>query len=79
MLQRVTMTKMERLMMSLCGIQDLEEFQCGPEGRTSPLFHSWNTKQFGESPVHLHLQVDLSVSSTHRRLTFPPLYKVKLW
>ncbi|KAK2892338.1 cyclin-dependent kinase 2-interacting protein [Channa argus] len=39
-------TKMERLVTSQQGIQDLEEFQFGPEGRKLPLFHTWNTKQF---------------------------------
>ncbi|XP_056248953.1 cyclin-dependent kinase 2-interacting protein isoform X1 [Seriola aureovittata] len=38
--------KMEQLMTSQRGIQDLEEFQFGPEGRKCPLFHTWNTKQF---------------------------------
>ncbi|XP_041828454.1 cyclin-dependent kinase 2-interacting protein [Melanotaenia boesemani] len=41
--------KMERLMTSQRGIQELEEFNFGPEGRTVPLFHSWITKQFDES------------------------------
>lgn len=41
--------KMERLMTSQRGIQDLEEFQFGPEGRKFPLFHSWNTKHFESS------------------------------
>lgn len=45
----VVVTKMERLMTSQRGIQDLEEFQFGPEGRKFPLFHSWNTKHFEES------------------------------
>ncbi|AWP15949.1 putative cyclin-dependent kinase 2-interacting protein isoform 4 [Scophthalmus maximus] len=40
-------TKMECLMTSQRGIQDLEEFQFGPEGRKVPQFHTWNTKQFG--------------------------------
>ncbi|AWP15946.1 putative cyclin-dependent kinase 2-interacting protein [Scophthalmus maximus] len=39
-------TKMECLMTSQRGIQDLEEFQFGPEGRKVPQFHTWNTKQF---------------------------------
>lgn len=30
------------------GVQDLDEFQFGLEGRKFPLFHTWNTKQFGE-------------------------------
>lgn len=34
-------------MTSQQGLQDLEVFQFGPEGRTFPLFHSWNTKHFG--------------------------------
>ncbi|KAM6968700.1 cyclin-dependent kinase 2-interacting protein isoform 1-T2 [Tautogolabrus adspersus] len=42
-------TKMERLMTSQRGIQELEEFQFGPEGRKFPLFHTWNTKQFDDS------------------------------
>ncbi|XP_018544317.1 cyclin-dependent kinase 2-interacting protein [Lates calcarifer] len=42
----VVVTKMERLMTSQQGIQDLEEFQFGPEGRKFPLFHTWNTNQF---------------------------------
>ncbi|XP_034050831.1 cyclin-dependent kinase 2-interacting protein isoform X2 [Thalassophryne amazonica] len=41
--------KMERLLASQQGILDLEEFQFGAEGRTSPLFHSWSTKQFLEA------------------------------
>ncbi|XP_053290084.1 cyclin-dependent kinase 2-interacting protein isoform X1 [Pleuronectes platessa] len=42
-------TKMEHLMTSQRGIRDLEEFQFGPEGRTSPLFHTWSTEQFESS------------------------------
>ncbi|XP_026164175.1 cyclin-dependent kinase 2-interacting protein isoform X2 [Mastacembelus armatus] len=42
-------TKMRRLMTSQRGLQDLEEFQFGPEGRKSPLFHNWTTKQFESS------------------------------
>uniref|UniRef100_UPI0037E96076 cyclin-dependent kinase 2-interacting protein n=1 Tax=Semicossyphus pulcher TaxID=241346 RepID=UPI0037E96076 len=42
----VVVTKMERLMTSQRGVQELEEFQFGPEGRKFPLFHSWNTKHF---------------------------------
>ncbi|XP_032364523.1 cyclin-dependent kinase 2-interacting protein isoform X2 [Etheostoma spectabile] len=42
-------TKMERLMTSQRGVQDLEEFQFGPEGRKVPLFHSWSTKHFNEA------------------------------
>ncbi|KAE8290420.1 Cyclin-dependent kinase 2-interacting protein [Larimichthys crocea] len=42
----VVVMKMERLMTSQQGVQDLEEFQFGHEGRRSPLFHSWNTKHF---------------------------------
>ncbi|XP_076604368.1 cyclin-dependent kinase 2-interacting protein isoform X2 [Chaetodon auriga] len=45
----VVVTKMERLMTSQRGVQDLEEFQFGPEGRKFPLFHSWNTKHFEDS------------------------------
>ncbi|XP_030299459.1 cyclin-dependent kinase 2-interacting protein [Sparus aurata] len=45
----VVVTKMERLMTSQRAVQDLEEFQFGPEGRKFPLFHSWNTKLFEES------------------------------
>uniref|UniRef100_A0AAQ6A8Z7 Cyclin-dependent kinase 2 interacting protein n=1 Tax=Amphiprion ocellaris TaxID=80972 RepID=A0AAQ6A8Z7_AMPOC len=41
--------KMERLVTSQQGIQDLEEFQFGPEGRKIPLFHSWSSKQLEES------------------------------
>lgn len=48
MFQVVVVMKMERLMTSQQGVQDLEEFQFGHEGRRSPLFHSWNTKHFGE-------------------------------
>nr|XP_020477051.1 cyclin-dependent kinase 2-interacting protein isoform X2 [Monopterus albus]XP_020477052.1 cyclin-dependent kinase 2-interacting protein isoform X2 [Monopterus albus] len=44
----VVVMKMERLLTSQRGIQDLEEFQFAPEGRKSPLFHTWNTKQFEE-------------------------------
>ncbi|XP_074547643.1 cyclin-dependent kinase 2-interacting protein [Halichoeres trimaculatus] len=42
-------TKMERLMTSQQGIQELEEFQFGPEGRKFPLFHTWQTKHFEDS------------------------------
>ncbi|XP_070776755.1 cyclin-dependent kinase 2-interacting protein isoform X2 [Enoplosus armatus] len=45
----VVVTKMERLMTSQRGVQDLEEFQFGREGRKFPLFHGWNTKHFEES------------------------------
>lgn len=45
----IVVTKMERLMTSQQGVQDLEEFQFGLEGRKLPLFHSWNTKDFNES------------------------------
>ncbi|KAM7375640.1 hypothetical protein PAMP_005435 [Pampus punctatissimus] len=45
----VVVMKMERLMVSQRGVLDLEEFQFGPEGRKVPLFHSWTTKQFGDS------------------------------
>ncbi|KAL7380219.1 hypothetical protein ABVT39_013862 [Epinephelus coioides] len=45
----IVVTKMERLMTSQQGVQDLEEFQFGHEGRKLPLFHSWNTKDFNES------------------------------
>ncbi|XP_068194288.1 cyclin-dependent kinase 2-interacting protein [Antennarius striatus] len=49
----VMVTKMERLVTSQRGIQDLEEFQFGPEGRPFPLFHSWNTEQFGSASSSL--------------------------
>ncbi|XP_017293160.1 cyclin-dependent kinase 2-interacting protein [Kryptolebias marmoratus] len=42
-------TKMEHLMELQRGVQELEEFQFGPEGRTVPLFHSWTTKDFEEN------------------------------
>lgn len=42
-------TKMEHLAATQRGVQDLEEFQFGPEGRTLPLCHSWRTKEFEES------------------------------
>lgn len=45
---------MERLMTSQRGVQDLEEFQFGPEGRIYPLFHTWKTKQFGEFTCSTH-------------------------
>ncbi|XP_040916364.1 cyclin-dependent kinase 2-interacting protein [Toxotes jaculatrix] len=45
----VVVTKMEHLMTSQRGIQDLEEFHFGPGGRKFPLFHTWNTKQFESS------------------------------
>ncbi|XP_029282316.1 cyclin-dependent kinase 2-interacting protein [Cottoperca gobio] len=45
----VMVTKMECLMTSQRGVQDLEEFQFGAEGRKFPLFHSWSTKKFEES------------------------------
>lgn len=41
-------------MTSQRGVQDLEEFQFGPEGRKIPLFHTWNTKQFGEFTWSTH-------------------------
>lgn len=41
--------KMERLMMSQRGIRELDQFQFGTEGRKSPLFHSWTTRQFEEA------------------------------
>ncbi|XP_020509396.1 cyclin-dependent kinase 2-interacting protein [Labrus bergylta] len=44
----VVVTKMERLVTSQRGIQELEQFQFGPEGRKFPLFHTWNTKQFDD-------------------------------
>lgn len=49
--QIALVTKMERLMTSQTGVEDLEEFQFGTDGRKFPLFHSWNTKRFGESTV----------------------------
>ncbi|KAM4542090.1 cyclin-dependent kinase 2-interacting protein [Odontesthes bonariensis] len=42
-------SKMERLMVSQQGIQQLEEFQFGLDGRKFPLCHSWTTKEFEES------------------------------
>lgn len=45
--QVVIVAKMEHLMSVQRGIQDLEEFQFGPEGRTLPLCHSWKTQEFG--------------------------------
>ncbi|KAJ4923403.1 hypothetical protein JOQ06_000736 [Pogonophryne albipinna] len=42
----VVVMKMERLMTSQRGVQDLEKFQFGPEGRKLPLFHSWSSKHF---------------------------------
>lgn len=68
MFKVVVVTKMARLMTSQQGVQDLEEFQFGPEGRKSPLFHNWNTNLFGEftcslthtrqrhRQAHLHLR-----------------------
>ncbi|KAL3049710.1 hypothetical protein OYC64_009044 [Pagothenia borchgrevinki] len=44
----VVVMKMERLMTSQRGVQDLEKFQFGPEGRKLPLFHSWSSKHFEE-------------------------------
>lgn len=41
--------KMEHLAATQRGVQDLEEFQFGPEGRTLPICHSWRTKEFEES------------------------------
>ncbi|XP_029349086.1 cyclin-dependent kinase 2-interacting protein [Echeneis naucrates] len=46
-------TKMQNLVTSQQGIQDLEDFQFGPKGRTFPLFHTWNMKQFELSFVTL--------------------------
>ncbi|KAG7238049.1 hypothetical protein INR49_031403, partial [Caranx melampygus] len=58
--------KMERLKTSQQGIQDLEEFQFGPTGKKSPLFHTWSTQQFGEhtqvmtsQPPVINLVIDL--------------------
>ncbi|XP_034419016.1 cyclin-dependent kinase 2-interacting protein [Cyclopterus lumpus] len=45
----VVVKKMERITASQQGLQDLEAFQFGLEGRKCPLFHSWNAKQFKES------------------------------
>uniref|UniRef100_G3NKA0 Cyclin-dependent kinase 2 interacting protein n=1 Tax=Gasterosteus aculeatus TaxID=69293 RepID=G3NKA0_GASAC len=45
----VVVKKMERLTALQQGVQDLEEFQFGLEGRKIPLFHSWNAKHFKES------------------------------
>lgn len=62
--------KMERLMTSQQGIQDLEEFQFGLKGRQSPLFHTWSTQQFGEHtcvmtsqplPPVINLVIDLLI------------------
>lgn len=39
--------KMQHLMASQQGVQDLEEFQFGSGERRVPLFHSWETKAFG--------------------------------
>ncbi|XP_054469971.1 cyclin-dependent kinase 2-interacting protein [Anoplopoma fimbria] len=44
----VVVKKMERLSASQRGVQNLEEFQFGLEGRKYPLFHSWNAKHFSE-------------------------------
>uniref|UniRef100_H2SH68 Cyclin dependent kinase 2 interacting protein n=2 Tax=Takifugu rubripes TaxID=31033 RepID=H2SH68_TAKRU len=41
--------KMQHLMASQQGVQDLEEFQFRAGGRRLPLFHSWDTKAFGDS------------------------------
>ncbi|KAL6106117.1 cyclin-dependent kinase 2-interacting protein isoform X1 [Pungitius pungitius] len=43
----VVVKKMERLTALQQGVQDLEEFQFGLEGRK--LFHSWNAKHFKDS------------------------------
>ncbi|XP_038156790.1 cyclin-dependent kinase 2-interacting protein [Cyprinodon tularosa] len=45
----VVVEKMERLTAVQKGLQDLEEFQFGPEGRASPLCHSWRTREFVDS------------------------------
>ncbi|KAK5607658.1 hypothetical protein CRENBAI_024019 [Crenichthys baileyi] len=45
----VIVAKMEHLMAIQQGVQHLEEFQFGPEGRTLPLCQSWRTKEFEES------------------------------
>ncbi|XP_075883971.1 cyclin-dependent kinase 2-interacting protein [Nelusetta ayraudi] len=42
-------TKMQRLMTSQRGVEELEAFQCRAAGRTVPLFHGWSTKDFGDS------------------------------
>ncbi|KAL6106118.1 cyclin-dependent kinase 2-interacting protein isoform X2 [Pungitius pungitius] len=47
----VVVKKMERLTALQQGVQDLEEFQFGLEGRK--LFHSWNAKHFNSSCVLL--------------------------
>uniref|UniRef100_I3K8L4 Cyclin dependent kinase 2 interacting protein n=1 Tax=Oreochromis niloticus TaxID=8128 RepID=I3K8L4_ORENI len=46
--QAAVVTKMDRLMTSQRGVEDLEAFQFGAEGRKTPLFHSWSTREFGE-------------------------------
>lgn len=48
---------MQRLMTTQRGVEELEEFQYGPEGRALPLFHSWNLKHFGKlisTTAHLY-------------------------
>lgn len=47
--QAVVVMKMERLVTTQQGIEDLEALQFGPKGRKVPLFHSWSTKEFGEN------------------------------
>ncbi|XP_047201772.1 cyclin-dependent kinase 2-interacting protein isoform X3 [Girardinichthys multiradiatus] len=42
----VIVAKMEHLMAIQQGVQHLEEFQFGSEGRTLPLCQSWRTKEF---------------------------------
>lgn len=49
--------KMQHLMASQQGVQDLEEFQFRAGGRRLPLFHSWDTKAFGEFSWHYFEQV----------------------
>lgn len=46
-------TKMERLAASQRGVTELEHFQFGVDGRKTPMFHSWNAKDFEGVSVFL--------------------------
>ncbi|XP_058255303.1 cyclin-dependent kinase 2-interacting protein-like [Hemibagrus wyckioides] len=40
-------TKLQNIVDKMKGICELETFQYGENGRPTPLFHTWSTKQFG--------------------------------
>uniref|UniRef100_A0A146V780 Cyclin-dependent kinase 2-interacting protein n=2 Tax=Fundulus heteroclitus TaxID=8078 RepID=A0A146V780_FUNHE len=80
----VIVAKMEHLTAIQQGVQDLEEFQFGPEGRTLPLCHSWRTKEFEESSRVLlaafrqELKLKQTVVQELAHTTLPDLHMVYL-